>query len=143
MKMRFLLSTGLLLLVSLESSAALPGVRDTTNPPFMTHPYTKAYQQCMNSGGGNTPEAISCMSTELKYWDTRLNQVYRDVLKTSASPQSWKEAQRKWLTFRDAQCHAMIASPAGSAGETDYEGCQLNMTLERTLQLEDANWPAA
>ncbi len=134
----FIFQVFALFALALPAFAALPGSRDTTNPEFMARPYSQTYRDCM-ARSVSTMEMVDCMENERKSWDQRLNKVWKETLSSVMSPLQWRDAQRKWLAFRDSQCLAVTGK--GSGGATDSASCMMNMTIERTLQLEDANWP--
>lgn len=108
---------------------------------LMKYPYSAAYTQCMSKPDLNTPSMAACIETEFNLWDARLNKSYKEALKFKAAPKAWREAQRNWLKFKDSQCLALVAAPHGSGDALDAGSCELNMTIERTLQLESDNWP--
>jgi uncharacterized protein YecT (DUF1311 family) len=110
---------------------------------YMAYPYSKEYTQCMEKQGGSTAGSGACIDAEFKLWDTRLNKAYKDALKFKAAPKAWRQAQRDWLKYKDSQCYALIAAPHGSGDSVDASTCNLNMTIERTLQLESDTWPSS
>ncbi|WP_283603948.1 lysozyme inhibitor LprI family protein [Serratia proteamaculans] len=124
-------------------STAQAASQNTEKNALMKYHYSAVYTQCMDQQGGNTPGAAACIEAELKLWDTRLNKSYKESLKFKAAPEAWRQAQRDWLKFKDSQCMALVAAPHGSGDMLDSAMCELNMTLERTLQLESDTWPAA
>ncbi|MBV6692158.1 lysozyme inhibitor LprI family protein [Serratia quinivorans] len=124
-------------------SAAPAATQDTEQNVLMKYQYSKTYMQCMDKDGGNTPGAAACIEAEFKLWDARLNKAYKESLKSKAAPKAWRQAQRDWLKFKDSQCMALVAAPHGSGDMLDSAMCELNMTLERTLQLESNDWPVS
>ncbi|TFZ49079.1 DUF1311 domain-containing protein [Serratia proteamaculans] len=111
---------------------------------YMHYPYSAEYTQCMNKPDAGTPSMAACIETEFNLWDARLNKAYQHSLKFKATaPKAWRQAQRDWLKFKDSQCMALVAAPHGSGDMLDSASCELNMTIERTLQLESDSWPAA
>ncbi|WP_249265859.1 lysozyme inhibitor LprI family protein [Serratia proteamaculans] len=111
---------------------------------YMHYPYSAEYTQCMNKPDNDTPSMAACIETEFNLWDARLNKAYKQSLKlTAPEPKAWRQAQRDWLKFKDSQCNALVAAPHGSGDMLDSASCQLNMTIERTLQLESDTWPRA
>lgn len=128
-----------LLLLTSTTVVASPGMRDTVNPAFYNYPYSATFKTCMKDSNGVTLDTAVCFDNEHQAWDKRLNKVYKNLLANERNLAAWKDAQRKWIAFRDAQCK-VVQSP-GSASVVDASNCMLNMTIERTLQLEDARWP--
>src|SRR5437879_12531705 len=61
---------------------------------------------------GNAPEVVNCMARVLTKVDAELNVEYQRALKvaknqwTSSDVQNLKDAQRKWIPYRDAVCKA-------------------------------------
>jgi uncharacterized protein YecT (DUF1311 family) len=123
-------------------TAAQAAPQNAEKSVLMKYHYSAAYLQCMDKQGSSTPGAAGCIDRELKLWDTRLNKAYKESLKLKAAPKAWRQAQRDWLKFKDSQCMALVAAPHGSGDMLDSAMCELNMTLERTLQLESGTWPA-
>lgn len=137
---RFILPAVALCGLALPALAAEPGTRNTTNPTFMDYPYSQTYRDCMKRDT-STLGMTMCVENERELWDQRLNKVWKNMSKTVMNPKQWLDAQRKWIAFRDSQCKAVVGP--GSSGDLDESGCLMNLTIERTLQLEDANWPRA
>ncbi|WP_419246256.1 lysozyme inhibitor LprI family protein [Serratia sp. NFX21] len=124
-------------------SAAPAATQSAEKNVLMKYQYSDTYTQCMDKDGGNTPGAAACIEAEFKLWDARLNKAYKESLKFKAAPKAWREAQRNWLKFKDSQCMALVAAPHGSGDALDSASCQLNMTIDRTLQLESNDWPVS
>lgn len=89
----------------------------------------------------------NCIISETKIWDLLLNKYYQ---KTSAqiaelkpddqsyageNPQeSFKQAQRDWLKFRDSECEAhTLFNYGGSFSRIEYGSCLNEMTAERAI----------
>lgn len=107
------------------------------------HPYTEDYEKCMNGPDSyNTQVQYMCIEEEHKKWDKRLNDAYKVVLSSRVNAPAWKIAQRKWLQFRDAQCGIYNFKERGSGGGVEQAICELNLTIDRALQLEDDSWPS-
>ncbi|WP_119184567.1 lysozyme inhibitor LprI family protein [Sphingomonas turrisvirgatae] len=103
---------------------------------------TATYRQCMASGAaalGQTLAMNVCQSEELERQDARLNQAYVMVMKR-LSPRrkaSLRRSERAWIAQRDRSCKAAADRYAGgTAAPLEFQGCQLRMTIERTLWLE-------
>lgn len=56
-----------------------------------------------------TADMIFCADQEYQNLDQELNRIYKALLKVTSPPQALqlKEAQRRWLAFRDAEFKAM------------------------------------
>ena len=104
-------------------------------------------------GGYSTLGMVMCTAAETQVWDRFLNAEYRstmsalnamDVDEAQYFPEfakredSLRDAQRAWITFRDAECglaYAMWGS--GSMRNIAAATCQLEMTAKRTLELQE------
>ncbi|MBV9347137.1 MAG: DUF1311 domain-containing protein [Pseudolabrys sp.] len=97
---------------------------------------SKSYSECMEKSGGVTPMMQDCISAEYEKQDERLNTAYRLLL--APLPEKRKalarDAQRKWLTFRDANCG--LYDNGGSAGRLAANECLLTHTARRAAELE-------
>ncbi|MBV0843652.1 lysozyme inhibitor LprI family protein [Serratia liquefaciens] len=141
MKIKMLVTALVFAAAPALATAAQAATPNAEKDALMKYPYSAAYTQCMSKPDLNTPSMAACIETEFKLWDARLNKSYKEALKFKAAPKAWREAQRNWLKFKDSQCQALVAAPHGSGDALDAASCQLNMTIERTLQLESDNWP--
>ena len=95
-----------------------------------------------------TPDVNQCASIEQKKVETSLNKVYQRVLKSldrqDPTPQSgaavrnsFVAAQRAWIKFREADCHAVYQKHAdGSIRTLMYIGCMQNHAERRIKDLE-------
>lgn len=119
---------------------ALPALAGSPARP--AYPYSAQYQKCV-ANSANEMTSLMCVSDEHEKWDARLNKAWQAALKTRQNAPAWRQAQRTWITFRDRQCNIYNFADNGSGDKTLSEICLLNMTIERTLQLEDDNWPAS
>lgn len=96
-------------------------------------------------------EMRQCSDAEFKAADKELNAVYQRAvkfLKEVYGPEEIKQAggqnpvtdlrdaQRKWLAFRDANCRSMGTQMLGGSGQpTIVAGCMASMTKERAKEL--------
>lgn len=92
-----------------------------------------------------------CSYDEFKAADKELNAVYQRALKflrETYGPDEIKQAggqdpsadlrdaQRKWVTFRDANCRSLGTQMLGGSGqETIVAGCMASMTKDRAKEL--------
>lgn len=109
---------------------------------------TNAYYACMTSGDaaqGLTMAMALCTSQEIDRQDTALNAAYQRLITQRAefddefgasTEELLREAQRAWVTWRDANCLSK-AQTGGSMDRLIYPGCMLDMTVHRTLELEE------
>lgn len=83
-----------------------------------------------------------CAAEELAGLDARLNQQYKAQmawLQSPAKKQALKDAQVKWMAFRDADCgyEAGKASDGGSMWPLVQSNCLIKHTRVRVEQLEN------
>lgn len=97
------------------------------------------------SGGcdGNTPEMVACLAKSLKAVDAELNALYQKALKIAkdqykpADAQNLKDAERKWIAYRDAICKAEYGLVGGgTAGPSIQIGCLIRITKQRIADLQ-------
>ena len=92
---------------------------------------------------GNTAEVAACMGRVLKQVDAELNVEYQRALKvakgqwTSNDVQNLKDAQRKWIAYRDAVCKAELGLVGGgTAGPSIHISCVIRITRQRIADIE-------
>ncbi|WP_377506767.1 lysozyme inhibitor LprI family protein [Octadecabacter sp. R77987] len=106
---------------------------------------------CMDieQDGYSTFGMSNCVRAETVAWDELLNVEYamtRDRARSWDASETQPEyavragalldAQRVWITFRDAECAlAYTEFGAGSMRTLSYTGCALDMTAERAIAL--------
>jgi uncharacterized protein YecT (DUF1311 family) len=93
---------GILLLLVISAPIAAWG-QSTTQPP---HPIDAAYEECMSIDTNQTTYGMMmCAQQAEEAWDKELNKNYKELmaLLTPEEQNQLKEAQRKWLAFRDAE----------------------------------------
>lgn len=131
----------------------LPACRAETAAKDARSCIGKASAQCMESPDGYTTVGmVSCLGQELDQWDAMLNTTYAALiaqaaeadrelaeLGSAASPAepALRDAQRKWLAWREAECgFAASRFQGGTAGGPVASECALTLTAERVLALE-------
>jgi uncharacterized protein YecT (DUF1311 family) len=108
----------------------------------ITARYTKAYDECMNTGDaaqGITPAMRLCVSQELDRQDARLNRTYAMVMKrqNTQGKAALRFSQRGWIIKRDKQCRAEADEyEGGTIMPQIYTGCLVDETISRTIWLE-------
>jgi uncharacterized protein YecT (DUF1311 family) len=100
---------------------------------------------CLNSEDGMTTVGMmGCMGRELEVWDELLNQAYADEMNRWSEDGEWgerqqarlRDAQRIWITLRDADCdYAAGFNEGGSIARIVRVSCLLDATAARTIQL--------
>lgn len=110
---------------------------------------------CMENeeSGQSTLGMTICLSAEAEAWDALLNAEYSralagaklmDTEEAEYFPEfanranALREAQRAWITFRDADCELAYAQwGSGSMRNIAFADCRMEMTARRTLELRD------
>ena len=132
-----------LTLAALAALASAPTFAATPDPainPAMDARYTPAFQQCLDSPGGqSTMGMVQCIGEELKVQDKALNAAYRDLVGDMNARQKANllKAQRAWIAFRDADCQARYDPDWGTLSTINANMCMLRRTVERTIELEE------
>jgi uncharacterized protein YecT (DUF1311 family) len=99
---------------------------------------SKTYATCLDKAGGATSGMQDCIREELGRQDRRLNRAY-EVLMGSVPERrraQLREAQRKWIAFRDANCNFYYDPQGGSAARLGSDECVLTLTADRANELE-------
>ncbi|WP_248796717.1 lysozyme inhibitor LprI family protein [Pseudomonas sp. MWU13-2105] len=97
--------------------------------------------QAADNCDANQASMNECAGKEFKQADDDLNRYYKtqmDYLKTPANKAALKDAQRKWLAFRDADCLYRNGKPAdgGSIWPLLDLQCKTELTRQRAAQLK-------
>jgi len=100
---------------------------------------------CMAAPEGETTLGmVECSARETALWDERLNARYA-ALEEMLDPEAFaalREAQRAWLTFRDAECtFARALWSGGTVAPVVAAGCLLDQTARRAIALEGIGNP--
>lgn len=86
-----------------------------------------------------TVEMVECAGWELEQADRWLNQVYaivRDELEDDQAKTLLRNAQRAWITYRDAACAADADEVRGGTMQPLVEiGCRTGKTIQRAREL--------
>lgn len=99
---------------------------------------TPSFAQSEDACEGTTYDVSVCLLRVLKKFEVKLNVTYRQAMKAATDnhrPQdvfNLKDAQRKWVAYRDAVCKAEYGlSGGGSGGPAERSLCLISMTKER------------
>ena len=86
---------------------------------------------------GSTVQIIECLKAQTAESDKRLNVVFEAAIKASTPKQAEKlrEAERLWISFRDADCFFFGMGEGTIAGVAAAQ-CLLNVTEARARELE-------
>ena len=93
---------------------------------------------------GNTYDTAVCLLRVLKKADAELNAVYQKSLKvandfTPADAQNLKNAERKWISYRDSTCKAETGLwGVGTGGPATHSICLIRITEQRIDDLKAA-----
>lgn len=88
-----------------------------------------------------TPELVACADAEREVEDKRLNRVYQTLMKLESMDEQGRsllrDAQRKWLQYRDARCSFEADAWRGGTGASLLHlGCLSAATKARADELE-------
>ena len=118
---------------------------------FAKVPFTAAQTPDCSDSGQLTQLAMNfCASEEFGAADAELNAAWKNVfpeIKSRASggddnlqkdwPSRVLEAQRSWITFRDAHCESVsFAYRGGSIEPLIFQNCRTELTRQRTRQIK-------
>ena len=99
---------------------------------------SKSYTACLDKAGGITSAMQECIRAELERQDRRLNAAYQALMGSVAEKRraQLRDAQRKWIAFRDANCGFYYDPEGGSAARLAANECMVTLTAERAHELE-------
>ena len=128
-------------------SAATPGpaVGAATVPgegPDLEALRTPDWRKCLETGeaaAGQTAAMLACAEAEWKRQDAALNTAYQALMaKTPNAEQPLiRNAEKAWVTFRDAECDAQAAPDAGGSIQSlVLLECKTDLTLLRIQTLK-------
>jgi uncharacterized protein YecT (DUF1311 family) len=115
---------------------ALPG---ETAPDCLGKPA----DNCIADTNDEMRAITACIDAETAAWDLLLNEQYRGLSTTLRQrdpdlPVLLRDAQRAWISYRDAQCafdHARWRD--GGLRSVVKANCMMTTTAQRTLELRD------
>jgi uncharacterized protein YecT (DUF1311 family) len=99
---------------------------------------SQEYLTCLEKANGVTFAMIDCIVAETSRQDTKLNENYKS-LTSKISPkrkQSLLDAQRAWITFRDANCKFYGDPEGGTSARLSANECVINATADRAKELK-------
>ena len=101
-------------------------------------PRTEAYAECLDKSGGATFAMQDCIREEFEGQDRRLNTAYRALMGSVSgkSRTQLRDAQRKWIAFRDVNCNFYYDPQGGSAVRLAANKCVVTLTAVRAHELE-------
>lgn len=104
-------------------------------------PTTSEYTACMDASGGVHPDMMDCIAAETERWDAVLNQSYKKLAGALDDPAkaALKDAQRKWIAYRDAECNLAYMAAGGDEGgqmaPLAANDCMMSLTAIRASEL--------
>jgi len=94
----------------------------------------------------STYDTSVCLSKVYKKVDTDLNETYKEALKatvakyTAKDVHNLKDAEQKWMAYRDAECKAEYGLwGGGTGGPSALTSCLIAITRKRTDELRNFN----
>ena len=99
---------------------------------------SNSYAACMDKSGGVTSAMEDCISEEFELQDRRLNRSYEAMMASVPEKRraDLRDAQRKWIAFRDANCGFYYDPEGGSAARLASKECAVTLTADRAHELE-------
>lgn len=85
----------------------------------------------------STHGMVQCLATETEAWDEVLNREYAALIRALDEEQTaaLRDAQRKWMAFRDADCAFPDVLVRGSMALPWMADCVMQHTARRALEL--------
>lgn len=99
--------------------------------------YSNVYHRCMDAAAGATSAMLECIDKETRVQNVRLDRAYR-VAQLNLDTKLQKplhDIQQLWLKYRDANCGLYGRLTGGSIDRINGASCVLEMTKERTENL--------
>ena len=99
---------------------------------------SKQFSSCMDKAGGVTMDMLECIDAETKLQDGRLNKAYRAAMSPLSADRKkqLQQAQRAWITYRDANCGFYADPEGGSMARIIANDCFMSATATRAKELE-------
>ncbi|WAT16157.1 lysozyme inhibitor LprI family protein [Xanthomonas fragariae] len=122
-----------------ELNRALNGPDDSERADFGSPTKLReSYGSCIKRSGGATPNILDCNEEEYEYQDTRLNHVYRVLLKrlSAQEKEDLRKKERDWIKKRTTFCNLNGELGGGQAEDIEESSCKLNATARRADELE-------
>lgn len=107
---------------------------------------TKQFSACMDKSNSTTVDMLECIDAETKRQDGRLNKAYKEAMSqlSAERKKQLQQAQRAWITYRDANCGFYADPEGGSMARLVASDCFMSATASRAKELESlsGNAPA-
>jgi uncharacterized protein YecT (DUF1311 family) len=100
---------------------------------------SRPFADCMDRSGGVTMAMMDCIGAETQLQDDRLNRAYKALIVqlTAKRKAQLQQAQRAWITFRDANCGFYFDAEGGTLARVVANDCVMTMTAARAKELEN------
>lgn len=100
---------------------------------------SQPFNACMDKSGGVTSAMLDCIATETQLQEARLNKAYQAAMDHLSAPRKkqLRQAQRAWLSFRQANCQFYADPDGGTAATVISNDCYMSATASRAQELED------
>jgi uncharacterized protein YecT (DUF1311 family) len=125
--------------VAVAVALALAAIVGAAHASLLTHADTSnSYATCMDKSGGVTSAMEDCISEEFELQDRKLNRSYKELMASIPVKRrpDLRDAQRKWISFRDANCGFYYDPEGGSAARLASKECVVTLTADRAHELE-------
>jgi uncharacterized protein YecT (DUF1311 family) len=101
------------------------------------HPIDIQFADCKN---GNTAEMLECTYNEYEAWDKEMNKYYKLLMGVLGEEEKarLKEAQRKWIAFRDAEIEfsaTLNRNKQGTMWPVIHAANKIAIVRQRTIDL--------
>lgn len=127
--LRACLSTLLITVCTLAGVVILTGVQSEEGQAA-----TESFRYCESAT--NTSDLINCTSKQLQEVEAELTTLFDKLALDETDNQLFQEAQKSWITHRDAQCAWQIGkAKSESLGRLEKLTCQRDLTLQRIKHL--------
>ena len=108
---------------------------------ILLFPFSLLAQSKINCGKAETQEELNfCAKRNYMRADSELNAVQQQLFKrlTSKQKENLKDAQKKWLAYRDAHCKFWAADYEGKPMyDTIFYDCMQEVTSSRMEELQE------
>ncbi len=107
-----------LLAVAILAAAAPARAQDDAQ---RDHPADRAMRACIDRSGGVTADMLDCADSAYGAWDRELNAAYQSLMARldPASRALLRDAQRRWLAFREAETAFQRGPWTGQGGSLE------------------------
>lgn len=96
------------------------------------------YERCMQQTEGVDHAMRACDYEETDFQEWRMQRAYQQLRKhlDQAQTASLQEVQELWRRYRDTHCYFLLQIDHGTLAQAMASNCVMNLTKERTAELE-------